>query len=67
MNTEQFQDAFVNVSSEVADQFYPKNETAGGVQTGRSRRRGEFIRNIAVLQVMLSELLLSEGVLEKDS
>jgi hypothetical protein len=73
MNREQFQQIFIAASSEVADEFYPKNEfvpVSGRsnaneqVQTERSKRRGEYLRDQGVLCHKLYELLFEEGIIE---
>lgn len=62
MTPEEFQALFIECGAAVADRFYPKNSTAaqGGEPSGR---RGEFLRDLGVLEVLLFERLLTEGVL----
>ncbi len=78
MTREQFQQIFIGASSEVADEFYPKNEYVTDrrdglvlidsdghpVKTERSKRRGEYLRDQGVLFSKLSTLLFEEGILE---
>jgi hypothetical protein len=78
MQQKRFEQIFIAASSEVADQFYPKNEfvpflrnpntgeqdTGEQVQTERSKRRGEYLRDQGVLCSKLSALLLDEGIIE---
>lgn len=66
MNQEEFRSLFEEAAAEVADRFYPKNEyqTTGievdldlngePIKTERSQRRGEFLRDQAVLYSLLS-------------
>lgn len=51
---QEFQEMFIAASSEVADEFYPK---------GVSKRRGEFLRDQAVLFVKLSKRMKEVGYL----
>jgi hypothetical protein len=75
MNRERFQQIFVAASSEVADQFYPRNEYSccgpigicgreEHIQTERSKRRDEYLRGQGVLCSKLMDLLFDEGVIE---
>jgi hypothetical protein len=74
MSREHFEQIFIEASSEVADEFYPKNEYSccgpigicgreEHIQTERSKRRGEYLRDQGVLCAKLSELLEQEGVI----
>jgi hypothetical protein len=73
---ERLQKAFIMASSEVADEFYPKDEylldrdtgqpildvRGDPIKTVRSMRRGEYLRDQAVLFTRLCQLLgLSDG------
>jgi hypothetical protein len=48
MTKREFQEIFIEASSEVADRFYPK---------GKSSRRGEYLRDQGVLCVELMNRL----------
>lgn len=80
MNTNQFEEIFVAFSSEVADEFYPKNElvmdpkapclrlrdeNGDWVKTERSKRRGEFMRDQGIIHARLSRELVERGILEE--
>ncbi len=47
-----FRDIFVNAAADVADEFYPKGD----------KRRGEFLRDQAMIYVKLLEHLSKEGI-----
>lgn len=57
MTDQEFRDLWMEASSEVADRFYPKGETM---------RRGEYLRDQAVLYVEIVKRLSAYGYLENE-
>lgn len=57
MTVEQFTRIWVENSAEVADEFYPEGR--------RRSRRGEYLRDQAVLCVKILAALQGEGVIEE--
>lgn len=58
MTEEEFTRLWIDVSSDVADEFYPK---------GISKRRGEYLRDQAILHVKLVQELSDRGLIQKES
>jgi hypothetical protein len=61
MTWEEFRDMFSVCSSQVADEFYPKGKSPAG------KRRGEYLRDQAMLYVKLSQALKEKGLFDDDT
>lgn len=75
MTPQQFTDLWIELSETVADEFYPKNECSvyGQIcpdricthgKTEQSRRRGDYLRDQAVLHSKIVAALTALGVLK---
>jgi len=58
MTDQEFRDLWMEASSEVADRFYPWGET--------NRRRGEYLRDQAILYVEIVKRLSAYGYMENE-